>query len=168
MKKYITLLALVAILGFSSCKKSTDTPAPPPATTLPGSPALTNAAGACYAVVIDALLDNGAGGYDTTTINTPMAWFESYTQSVDAGTCSVNAAPLVLKDTFFGIPIANQWYSIRADYSFSGGTPLAFKQTSSIVWKASGNGNVPAIIAVWIPNLVYMLIATYLIRNAPK
>ncbi len=147
MKKYTILLSLVTIIGLSSCKKSVDTTTTTPPSTLPGSPTLSNASGACYALVIDALLDNGSGGYDTTTINTPIAWFESTSQSVDAGTCSVNTAPLVLKDTFLGIPIANQWYSIRNDYSFNGGTPLAFKQTSSIVWKASGNAStgVPAI-----------------------
>ena len=30
------------------------------------------------------------------------------------------------------------------------------------------NGNVPPIIAVWIPNLLYTLIAVYLYRKAPK
>ena len=30
------------------------------------------------------------------------------------------------------------------------------------------NGNVPAIVAVWIPNIVYAGIAAYLLKNAPK
>jgi lipopolysaccharide export system permease protein len=30
------------------------------------------------------------------------------------------------------------------------------------------NGNMPAIIAVWIPNLIYAGVAVYLLRNAPK
>jgi len=30
------------------------------------------------------------------------------------------------------------------------------------------NGNVPALVAVWIPNIVYSFIAAYLLKNAPK
>ena len=145
MTKYSLPLILVLFVGFASCKKSSDTPSVPPVTTLPGSPNLTNASGAFYAIVIDALLKNGSG-YDTTTINTPMAWFESTSQSKDAGTASCNAAPLVLKDTFFGTPFNNTWYTLKTDYTFTG-TPLNFKGTSSIVWKASGNSAnaIPAI-----------------------
>lgn len=44
-------------------------------------------------------------------------------------------------------------------------TYIMFMQVSTTF---ATNGNVPAIIAVWIPNIVYMIIATYLIRSAPK
>ncbi len=44
-------------------------------------------------------------------------------------------------------------------------TYIMFMQVSTTF---ATNGNVPAIIAVWIPNMVYMVIAAILIRNAPK
>ncbi len=44
-------------------------------------------------------------------------------------------------------------------------TYIMFMQVSTTF---ATNGNVPAVVAVWIPNLVYMVIAAYLIRNAPK
>jgi lipopolysaccharide export system permease protein len=44
-------------------------------------------------------------------------------------------------------------------------TYIMFMQVSTTF---ATNGNVPAIIAVWIPNLVYILVAIYLVRNAPK
>ncbi len=44
-------------------------------------------------------------------------------------------------------------------------TYIMFMQVSTTF---ATNGNVPAIIAVWIPNISYMFIAAYLLRNAPK
>jgi len=44
-------------------------------------------------------------------------------------------------------------------------TYIMFMQVSTTF---ATNGNVPAVIAVWIPNMVYMVIAAILIRNAPK
>lgn len=44
-------------------------------------------------------------------------------------------------------------------------TYIMFMQVSTTF---ATNGNVPAMVAVWIPNIVYMGIAAYLIRNAPK
>jgi len=44
-------------------------------------------------------------------------------------------------------------------------TYIMFMQVSTTF---ATNGDVPAIVAVWIPNVVYSFIAAYLIRNAPK
>ena len=44
-------------------------------------------------------------------------------------------------------------------------TYIMFMQVSTAF---ATNGNVPALVAVWIPNLVYALIAAWLIKSAPK
>lgn len=44
-------------------------------------------------------------------------------------------------------------------------TYIMFMQVSTTF---ATNGNVPAVVAVWIPNLVYAFIAIYLLRKAPK
>lgn len=44
-------------------------------------------------------------------------------------------------------------------------TYILFMQVSTTF---ATNGNVPAMIAVWIPNIVYLFIAIYLMRSAPK
>lgn len=44
-------------------------------------------------------------------------------------------------------------------------TYIMFMQVSTTF---ATNGNFPAIIAVWIPNIVYAIVAVFLMRNAPK
>jgi lipopolysaccharide export system permease protein len=44
-------------------------------------------------------------------------------------------------------------------------TYIMFMQVSTTF---ATNGNFPAIIAVWIPNIVYAVVAVFLMRNAPK
>ena len=44
-------------------------------------------------------------------------------------------------------------------------TYIMFMQVSTTF---ATNGNFPALLAVWIPNFVYAIVAIYLMRNAPK
>ena len=44
-------------------------------------------------------------------------------------------------------------------------TYIMFMQVSTTF---ATNGNLPAVVAVWIPNFVYAVIALYLLRKAPK
>lgn len=140
------LVATALLMSIASCKKEDDdtnnnnnnnNPNSPLNEQFGGGAQLpSDADGALYAVNNIVVAEDVYGYVDTTSIGSAFAWFESATNTTEAGTVTCNDTELDIDDPFSNANLP--WYYTLSDYIFD------FGYVPDVTWNVSGGNGVTA------------------------